>query len=88
MVVLALMAALVPQLTGSTNSSVGATALGRRVLDPGGPSCESMGIHCNAGGGLIRDSTLGLTEVVWVGPETRGIYASATQLLKFMCVHI
>ena len=47
-------------------------------LDPGGPTCESVGIHCDAGGGLIRDSTLGLTEVVWVGPETRGIYVSGS----------
>lgn len=48
-----------------------------RQLDPGGPTCESVGVRCDAGGGLIRDSTLGLTEVVWVGPETRGIYVSS-----------
>jgi hypothetical protein len=55
---------------------------GTPVTDPGGPACESVGVRCDAGGGLIRDSTLGLTEVVWVGPEDRGIYVGSPSIWK------
>ena len=47
-----------------------------------GPSCASQGIECKVGGGLIRDSKLGLTEAVWVGPETRGIYVGSPSVWK------
>ena len=48
-------------------------------IDPGGPACETVGVRCEAGGGLIRDSALALTEAVWVGPEARGVYVSPLQ---------
>lgn len=47
-----------------------------------GPSCESHGIQCIAGRGTIHDSTLGLTEAVWVGPEDRGIYVGSPSIWK------
>ena len=77
MIVVPLMAAIALQLATTAASGGSGTSADRDALDPGGPSCESMGIHCDSGRGLIRDSTLGLTEVVWVGPEPRGVYVSA-----------
>lgn len=49
-------------------------------------------VHCHldcagsvntcSGRGLIEDSTLGLTEVVWVGPETAHVYVGSPSILK------
>ena len=47
-----------------------------------GPSCESHGIHCIAGRGAIRDSSLGLTEALWVGPEARGVYIGSPSVWR------
>ena len=47
-----------------------------------GPSCESHGIHCIAGRGAIRDSSLGLTEALWVGPEDRGVYIGSPSVWR------
>lgn len=45
-------------------------------------SCDSQGIVCRAGRGLIRDSDLGLTEALWVGPESKGIYIGSPSIWK------
>ena len=45
-------------------------------------SCEKNGVACVSGGGYVRDSTLGLTEVVWVGPESKHIYVGSPSLWK------
>ena len=45
-------------------------------------SCEKNGVRCVSGGGYVRDSILGLTEVVWVGPESKQIYVGSPSLWK------
>ena len=45
-------------------------------------SCDSQGIVCRAGRGLIRDSDLGLAEALWVGPESKGIYIGSPSIWK------
>jgi len=39
-------------------------------------------VRCVAGGGYVADSTLGLTEVVWVGPEREHIYVGSPSIWK------
>ena len=46
------------------------------------PTCASHGVHCVSGAGELRDSTLGLTEVVWVGPESQHIYVGSPSIWK------
>jgi hypothetical protein len=45
-------------------------------------SCEDHDIRCRAGRGPILDSALGLTEALWVGPESRGIYIGSPSIWK------
>ena len=47
-----------------------------------GPSCASRNIVCRVGRGPILDSTLGLTEALWIGPEIRGIYVGSPAIVK------
>ena len=47
-----------------------------------GPSCASRNILCRVGRGPISDSTLGLTEALWIGPEIRGIYVGSPAIVK------
>lgn len=46
-----------------------------------GPPCSSVGVTCAVGRGEIKDSALGLTEVVWVGPESRGVYVGSPSIV-------
>ena len=45
-------------------------------------SCADAGVRCLAGRGVIEESALGLTEVVWVGPESRGVYVGSPTVWK------
>ena len=45
-------------------------------------TCSDFGVKCLSGAGLIADSTLGLTEVVWVGPESKKIYVGSPSIWK------
>eukprot|EP01047_Picozoa_sp_COSAG01_P006655 COSAG01_NODE_244_length_20489_cov_21.366748_4_plen_444_part_00 len=48
-----------------------------------GPPCSSVGVTCSIGRGAIPDSALGLTEVVWVGPEKNGMYVGSPSIVQF-----
>ena len=64
---------------------VGALVFARAVPSASpsyGPSCSSRNIMCRTGRGPIFDSTLGLTEALWVGPEIRGIYVGSPAIVK------
>eukprot|EP01048_Picozoa_sp_COSAG05_P025669 COSAG05_NODE_6640_length_927_cov_0.934783_1_plen_270_part_01 len=54
----------------------------KKVAKSTGPPCSSVGVTCRVGRGLISDSTLGLTEVVWVGPENGGIYVGSPSIAQ------
>jgi len=45
-------------------------------------SCADAGVRCLEGRGVIEDSDLGLTEVVWVGPESRQVYVGSPTVWK------
>ena len=47
-----------------------------------GPSCDSAGVKCLAGRGEMHDSTLALTEVLWVGPENKEVYVGSPSIWK------
>ncbi len=47
-----------------------------------GPPCSSAQVECRTGGGVIADSLLDLTEVVWVGPETQGVYVGSPSIWR------
>jgi xylan 1,4-beta-xylosidase len=48
-----------------------------------GPPCSSVGVTCSIGRGAIPDSELGLTEVVWVGGEKKGMYVGSPSIVQF-----
>lgn len=35
------------------------------------PGCGTVGVQCMAGRGVMSDSTLEATEVLWIGPENK-----------------
>ena len=41
-----------------------------------------MGVTCGVGRGEIQDSALALTEVVWIGPESRGVYVGSPSIVQ------
>eukprot|EP01045_Picozoa_sp_COSAG04_P015616 COSAG04_NODE_1246_length_7582_cov_2.322555_4_plen_814_part_00 len=47
-----------------------------------GPPCSSVGVTCAIGRGEIEDSALGLTEVVWVGPEQEGVFVGSPSIVS------
>ena len=73
---LGLWAASLLGLASSSSSSLHLHA------DSHSTSCPSAGVECLVGRGLIPDSTLGLTEILWVGPESKGIYIGSPSIWR------
>ena len=46
------------------------------------PECAAAGILCPSGNGPLRDSTLELTEVLWIGPESHGIFLGSPSIVR------
>ena len=47
-----------------------------------GPTCGSANVKCLVGRGVMHDSALDLTEVLWVGPETSKVYVGSPSIWK------
>ena len=76
--------ATVAALSISTTGSGSATTVGTWPSDnsSAGPPCSSVGVTCGVGRGEIQDSALALTEVVWIGPESRGVYVGSPSIVQ------
>ena len=46
------------------------------------PSCAQAGVQCIAGNGPLRESSLGLTEALWIGPEERHVYVGSPSVWR------
>src|SRR6056300_1399577 len=40
------------------------------------------GVTCQVGRGIIQDSALNLTEIVWVGPENKKVYVGSPAVVQ------
>lgn len=61
------------------------TASSANTVTGGDLRCPPMvppGVVTHVGGGMMRDSALPISEVVWVGPECRGVYVGTPTVLR------
>ena len=69
-------------LTAILLSAMAMAMLARPGIAGGPANCADAGVRCLAGRGVIEDSELELTEVVWVGPESRQVYVGSPTVWK------
>ena len=68
--------------SGCVSATAAASSSVAAVSSSATTSCEDHDIRCRAGGGPIEDSSLGLTEALWVGPESRGVFIGSPSIWK------